>query len=129
MNKTNNTNKLIYPELSYKIIGVLIKVHNQLGPKFQEKHYQKAIEIEFKKENINFKAEKEVDLFYDKNLIGKYRFDFVIENKIILELKVAESLHADYKKQLLSYLRNSEYRLGILANFGKSRLEYKRYVN
>ena len=64
--------ELIYPELSYKIMGILFKVHNKLGSTYQEKYYQRAIETEFKKENINYEREKMVKIIYNQNTIGKY---------------------------------------------------------
>lgn len=131
MKNTNTTNigKLIYPDLSYKIIGCLINVHNHLGPCYQEKHYQRSLALEFKKQGLEFIQQKPLDLCYNKDKIGDYRFDFVVEDKVIIEIKVADSIHSNWVKQLLSYLKTSKYRLGILVNFGKSRLEYKRLVN
>jgi GxxExxY protein len=86
----NKINDLIYPELSYKIMGTLFKVHNKLGPKFQEKYYQRAIEIELKKQKIPFAREKVIKLEYENEKIGKYFIDFVIDGKIALEIKAAD---------------------------------------
>ncbi|MCR4324251.1 MAG: GxxExxY protein [Candidatus Curtissbacteria bacterium] len=74
-------NGLIYPDLSYRIMSVLFKVHNQLGPNFQEKYYQRAIEIEFKAEHISFNRERMVPLKYGGESIGRYFIDFVIGDK------------------------------------------------
>ena len=78
----NANGKLIYPELSYEIMGILYKVQNELGNKYQEKYYQRAIEIELKNRNIKYERELQVDLLYNDNRIGKYFLDFLIEEKI-----------------------------------------------
>ena len=76
--------ELIYPELSYKLMGILFKVHRKLGNVYQEKYYQRAIEVELKNNNLPYKKEVSVNLAYDQNNIGKYFLDFVIDNKICL---------------------------------------------
>ena len=78
------SNKLIYPELSFKLMGALFKVQNKLGSSYQEKYYQRAIATELKEQNIPFIREKEIILGYGNEGIGKYRLDFVIDNKIAL---------------------------------------------
>ena len=121
--------ELIYEDLSYKIIGIIFKVYNKLGYGYQEKYYQRAIAIELNKENLNFIREKEIKLSYQNENIGKYLLDFVIENKIILELKVANFFHPQDMKQILGYLKASELKLGILATITKEGIKYKRIVN
>lgn len=124
-----NNNELIYPDLSYKVVGILYKVHNELGNKYQEKYYQKAIAIEFKSNKINFEKEVLVDLLYEGNKIGKYFFDFLIENKIILEVKVTDRFKIADFKQISAYLKSKKIKLGILTNFRSQRLTYKRILN
>ncbi|MBI3290126.1 GxxExxY protein [Candidatus Microgenomates bacterium] len=84
---------LIYPELSYKIIGVLFKVHSELGNSYQEKYYQRAVEIELTGQGLSFNKEIAVDLSFADQKIGKYFLDFLIDDKIILELKAKPTLH------------------------------------
>ncbi len=124
-----NNNELIYPELSYKIIGILIKVHNELGNKYQEKYYQRATAIELKKNNIKFDKEVPVDLIYEGNKIGKYFFDFLIDNKIILELKTTDRFKISDYKQISAYLKSKKMKLGIIANFRSEKLTHKRIIN
>jgi len=121
--------ELIYPELSYKIMGILFKVHNKLGSTYQEKYYQRAIETEFKKENINYEREKMVKIIYNQNTIGKYFIDFIIENKIALEVKTDEFFRRKYLQQVLAYLNSTNLKLAILVNFKRNKLWYKRIVN
>ena len=121
--------KVIYPELSYQIVGLLYDVHNQLGNRYQEKYYQRAVEVKLKGKKISYKREIEVDLTIDNEKIGKYFLDFLIEDKLILELKVKPLLTKIDYKQIRAYLHSRKLKLGMLVNFYKERLEYKRILN
>jgi len=128
---TNFTNKekLIYPELSYILMGILFEVHNKLGTKYQEKHYQKAIEIKFKELNIPFKREVKVNVDFGKEKLGDFFIDFIVDNKIILEIKKVWKITQDDIKQVLRYLKATDLKLAIIANFKHQRLEYRRVLN
>lgn len=121
--------KVIYPDLSYKLMGVLFKVHRRLGNSYQEKYYQRAIELEFKNEQIPYDREFLVRLNYRDNNIGKYFLDFVIDGRIALEVKTVPFLRQEYLNQVLAYLDAAQLKLGIIANFRTNRLTYKRLVN
>lgn len=121
--------RLIYPELSYKIQGILFKVHNKLGSTRQEKHYQRAIEIELTDQGVSFQREKKVVLEYLGKRIGDYFVDFVIDDKIILELKAKDFYNSKDINQAISYLKTLNLRLGILANFRLDKLKYRRIIN
>jgi len=127
MNTHNN--KLVYPDLSYKIVGILFKVHNELGNKYQEKYYQRAIEVELKNQNIKYSKEIPVDLKYEKEKIGKYFLDFLIDDKVILEIKAIPRLRPRDFKQVLAYLKAMDFKLGIIANFRPERLTFHRVLN
>lgn len=120
--------ELIYPELSYQIMGILFEVHNKLGTKYQEKHYQRAIEIKLRSCNISFKREVKMAVEFEGVKIGDFYADFIIEDKIILETKTILNLSLDDVKQVLRYLEATQLKLGILANFKQPRLQYKRVV-
>lgn len=122
-------NKLIYKELSYKIVGILFKVHSELGNRYQEKYYQRAVEIELKKCGVKFQKEVVVNLEYDGEKIGKYFIDFVIENKIALELKAEPRLKRCDFKQVFAYLKSTGLKLGVIANFRTEKLGFKRVLN
>jgi len=125
-----NTNKrIIYADLSYKIMGALFNVHNKLGSSYQEKYYQRAIATEFQNQTIPFIREKEIMLGYGNQGIGKYLLDFIIDNKIALEIKTVPFLKDDFIRQLLAYLVSANLKLGIIANFRTQKLTYKRVVN
>ena len=128
---TNFTNKekLIYPEFSYIIMGILFEVHNKLGTKYQEKHYQRAIEIKLKELNIPYKREAKVNIEFGKEKLGEFFIDFIIDNKIILEIKKIWKITQDDIKQVLRYLKATKLRLAIIANFKHQRLEYRRVLN
>ena len=119
--------KLIYPELSYKIMGVLFAVHNELGPGHMEKHYQRAIRERFDKENIKYKEQVGIKV-NGSNSIGHYHADFVVENKIILEIKAAPRLTRDFVLQIIRYLKETDLELGILATFSRRNLIYRRIL-
>lgn len=120
--------KLIEPKLSYQIAGILFKVHNKLGPLYQEKYYQRAVEGELQTEKIPFEREKPVPIRYESRNIGRYCVDFVIDNKIVLEVKTLKYLHPKYVEQVLGYLNTLQIQLGIIANFKKDELELKRLI-
>ncbi len=121
--------KLVYPELSYKLIGIAFKIFNSLQYGHQEKYYQKAFEIELKKERINYEREKEVKLNYSGEKIGKYYLDFLIEDKIILELKVLADYRYKNLRQVLEYLLETNKKLAILVYFTSTGIKYRRIVN
>lgn len=119
----------LYQDESYKIIGVLFEVHKHLGKGFSEIVYKDAIEYEFKTSGIHFEREKEFTVSY-KDIILRHKFyaDFVVFDKIILEIKSVDCLNPKDISQCLNYLCVSEYRLALLANFNKSSLEHKRII-
>ena len=125
----SNMDSLVLPKLSYKIVGTLFKVHNELGPSLLEKHYQRAIEKEFIEQRINFKKEFSVDLKYKSENIGKYFLDFLVEGKVILETKAVKSYNPKFFKQVLSYLKVTKLPLAIMTNFRRERLMYRRVIN
>lgn len=129
MKQATANKQIVYPELSYKLMGALFKVHNKLGPNYQEKYYQRAIEAEFKKQNIKYKREKMIPLSYENESIGRYFIDFIIDNKIALEIKTDEFFRRKYLQQVLDYLSASKLKLAIIVNFRKGKLFYKRIVN
>jgi GxxExxY protein len=121
--------EVLYPELSYRIMDALFEVHNCLGPGFTEDVYEKAVVYEFANRGIPIEEQQPVQIYYKDKLMGIYRLDLVVDEKIILELKAVSELNDLFKQQLLSYLKASNLRLGILANFGSKRLGYCRIVN
>jgi len=121
--------ELIYKELSYEIMGCAFNVFKELGFGYREKYYQRALAEELKKAKIKFEKELAVKLWYDGKIIGKYKLDFLVENKIILEVKIAKDFYTKDIKQILSYLKAKNLRLGILIIVTKDGMKFKRVVN
>jgi GxxExxY protein len=122
-------NDLVYPALSYQIIGILFDVFNTLGFGYQEKHYQKALSIALKKAGLCFKEQIHIPLHYKTEKIGNYYLDFLIEEKIVLEIKKGNYFLKSNIDQIYSYLKATELKLGILANFTEKGVKYKRILN
>ena len=120
---------MVEKELSYKIVGILFEVHTKLGDSYQEKYYQRAVEKLLKREGLNYQKELKVDLMLDDEKIGIYFLDFLIEDRIVLELKAKYKFHPNDFKQVMAYLRRTGKELGILANFKANKLDYRRILN
>ena len=116
-------NNVLYPDLSYKLMEIVFEVHNQLGPGFTEDIYEKAVMYELSIQNIPYEQQQSIQVFYKGQNMGIYRLDFVIDGKIILELKAVSGLNDIFKQQLLSYLKATNLRLGIPVDFGAKRLD------
>ncbi|PIQ07136.1 MAG: GxxExxY protein [Candidatus Nealsonbacteria bacterium CG18_big_fil_WC_8_21_14_2_50_37_10] len=129
MRKLLRRKDLIYPELSYTVIGVLFEVYNNLGPGHKEKYYQKAMAVSLKETGLSFKEQVYSPIIFKERNIGEYYLDFLIENKIVLEIKSGEKFLKQNISQIYSYLKIENLKLGILANFTKEGLKFKRIVN
>ena len=116
-------------ELTYKIIGCAMKVHNNLGNGFQEVIYQRCLAIELEKAGINFGRELEQTIFYEGVEVGTRRADFVVENKVIVELKALIALEDVHLAQAKNYVVAYDFAKGLLINFGAKSLEYKLVFN
>ena len=125
------SNELIYRDECYKIVGALIEVHREKGCGFLESVYQECLEIEFDFLNIDAAPHQELRLFYrEKELKQKFIPDFICYNKIIVEIKACSSLVDEHRCQVINYLRATDYKLGLLVNFGSSKkLEWERFAN
>lgn len=121
--------RIVHKELSYKIVGILFSVHTQLGNRYQEKYYQRAIKEALKEQGLIYKKEIDVDLYYNNKKIGKYFLDFLIEDLVILEIKAVPVLRPKDFSQVLAYLSANNLELGILANFRPDKLIYERILN
>ena len=118
-----------YQEITKKIIGAAMKVHSGLGNGFQEVIYQRALAIEFTKENLQFAREFTMSIFYDGQIIGERRVDFLVEKIISVELKAKEILEPTHYAQARNYLEAYNLDVGMLLNFGNISLEFKRLEN
>jgi len=121
---------LIYKEEAYETVGICMEVHNELGPDLLEIVYKEAIEWELDNRFIHYEREKEFPVYYKKHLLRKkFNADFIVYDKIILEIKARESISNEDIAQTINYLKLSGCQLGLIVNFGRSKLEVKRLVN
>ena len=118
-----------YDNITYKINGCAMKVHNTLGNGFQEVIYQRCLAIEFEKANLNFARELEQDIFYEGIHVGTRRADFIVENDIIVELKAVINLEDMHLAQAKNYLVAYDKPIGLLINFGATSLQFKKVFN
>ena len=121
--------KLIFPRLSYKIVGLLFEVYNGMGSSHRESFYQKAISNLLSQKNINFKEQLATPILFKNKIVGRYYLDFLIEDKIILEIKTGERFLKRNIDQVYSYLTSKKLHLGIIANFTRSGVKFKRILN
>ena len=127
--QTVRRNDLLYPELSYRIIGILFTVFNNLGYQYQERYYQRAIRQILQEQKVVFREQVAAPIVFQGKSIGRYFFDFLIENRIILEIKRGDRFSPHDIKQTAAYLTLSGLRLVILARFSSHGLKYRRIVN
>ncbi len=121
--------ELIYKEEVYAIIGAAMEVQVNLGRGFLEPVYQEALAMEFDSRGIPYTEQKEMPIFYKGvKLCKQYLADFLVFEKIIVEIKAVEKLNNIHEAQLLNYLKASGIQLGLLINFNSSRLEWKRMI-
>ena len=119
---------ILYKELSFTVIGAAMEVHKILGPGFLEAVYQLALEKELALRRVPFQHQVELPVTYKGDLVGIYKADLIIDNKIVLEIKGISRLNGSHEAQALHYLAATGLQLAILINFGMSSLEYRRVV-
>lgn len=120
---------MIKDELTYKIIGCAMKVHNKLGNGFQEVIYQRCLAIEMERTGLVFGREVEQVIYYDDIVVGTRRADFIVENKVVVELKALIELEDVHLAQAKNYVVAYDFAKGLLINFGAKSLEYKLIFN
>ncbi|MGX1929023.1 GxxExxY protein [Flagellimonas sp. 2504JD4-2] len=121
--------EVLYKHESYFIIGLCMDIHTELGKGFNEAVYGEALEFELKENGVPYRKEMQYPIKYKGKLLKQNYFaDFVIDNKIILELKAVQMLTSSHVKQTLNYLAVSKLKLGLLINFGQDSLCYKRVL-
>ncbi len=123
-----NEEKILYKDLSYKIVGLAMEVHSKLGYGFLEKVYENAMMVLLRREGIHAKQQAPITVYFDGEVVGDYYADILVEDKIILELKAIEKIADAHRAQTLNYLKATGLRLAILLNFGKEKLKYERFV-
>mgnify|MGYP001558989965 FL=1 len=120
---------LFYPDESYKVVGCSFDVYNKLGGGHHEKFYQRALSQSFNEQKLNFKEQVYFPLKYNQQVVGRSFFDFLVEGKIIVEIKKGNNFSRSHIAQVLEYLKSSGLKLAILVNFGSDKVVFKRIVN
>src|SRR5579872_1674664 len=122
-------NTYLYSDLTYNIIRGLYNVYNTLGYGYREKEYQKAFAEELKKAGLMFVREMYCNIKYENSIIAKFYVDFVVENRVVVELKVADDFYKKDFDQVMTYLKTNNLSLGLLGIFTKQKVLIKRIIN
>ncbi|TVM04146.1 MAG: GxxExxY protein [Candidatus Brocadia sp. WS118] len=125
---STNEDKILYKDLSYKIVGLAMQVHNKLGYGFLEKVYENALMVLFRREGVQSKQQAPITVYFEGEVVGDYYADILVEEEIILELKSSEGIIDAHRAQTLNYLKATKLQLAIILNFGNEKLEYERIV-
>ncbi len=120
---------LLHKDLSYKIVGIAMQVHRELGFGFLEKVYENAMMVLFRKESIRAVQQAPVTVSFRNEVVGEYFADILVDGKIVLELKSVAKITEAHRAQSLNYLKATGMKLAIVLNFGKESLEYERLVH
>ncbi|MCW9707048.1 GxxExxY protein [Fodinibius salsisoli] len=118
-----------YSDITGAIIGSAMEVHSDLGNGFPEVIYQRSLAIELKNNGINFNREVSMPLYYKGKSVGKRRADFLVEEKVLVELKAISEINETHYNQILNYLTAFQLEIGLLINFGENSLNFKRFIN
>ncbi|MFH1228637.1 MAG: GxxExxY protein [Planctomycetota bacterium] len=121
-------NKFKHGDISYQILNAAFEVHNALGCGFLEKVYENALIYELQLRGIKVTQQKDATVYYKSKTVGIYTADLIVENKVIIELKVAQEITKIHQAQLLNYLKATGCEVGLILNFAKPKLEYERMV-
>lgn len=119
----------LYSDVTEKIIGICMKIHSTIGKGFPEYIYQRALEIELQRTQFTFQREKEWNVYYEGIQIGKRRIDFIVNDKVLIELKALSNFEPAHYNQVINYLQVFQLPIGLLINFGKDSLEFRRFTN
>ncbi|WP_299987675.1 GxxExxY protein [uncultured Pontibacter sp.] len=118
-----------FDDITFKIIGSAMKVHNMIGSGFQEVIYQRCLAMELRKAGLNFEREKDQKIFYDGVEVGTRRADFIVEDSVVVELKAIINLEDIHLAQAKNYTVAYNFPVGLLINFGALSLQYKKVFN
>ncbi len=116
-----------HKEITYKIIGAAMKIHNDLGAGYKEDVYEKALEAALSSSNLKVKRQYPVEVYYEGSLVALFYIDLFVEDKVIVELKsLSHPITNDEKAQVINYLKATKAKVGLILNFAPNKLEYKR---
>lgn len=119
---------MLYQELTRAIIGCGFEVSNELGVGFLESVYEKALVVALRGAGLNAKCQEPIEVYFRGRGVGEFFADIVVEEKVIVELKVVKGLVPVHEAQVINYLKATEIEVGLLMNFGNPKLEYRRFT-
>lgn len=120
--------KFLYKDLSYKLIGCFYDVYNELGPAHKEQIYHESLKIVFEEKCIEYQSKPKIPMSFHKVRVGVYEPDFIIDDKIIVEIKSLLNIPKVFEKQLFYYLKGTKFKLGFLVNFGNEQIDIRRRI-
>lgn len=124
-----NMTELLHKELVYDIVGCAMEAHSELGPGFLESVYEEALTILFQEKGFQYEQQKSLKIkFRGENLKKQFTADLIVDDKVIVELKAVAQMKNIDEAQLINYLKATGLKVGLLLNFGKEKLEWKRFV-
>ena len=118
----------LYKDLTYNMRGAFYEVYNTLGPGFKEDIYHRALAKEFRARELPYTEQTRLSIRYKDEVVGIYQPDFIVDNKIIVEIKSLIQMPSVFEMQLFYYLKGTDYRLGFLVNFGGNKLDIRRRI-
>ena len=124
----NKEAEFLYRDLSYRLVGCFYEVYNELGPAHKEQIYHNALRFAFEKAAINYKSKQRLEILFKEQIVGTYEPDFIIEDKIIVEIKSVLIIPSVFEQQLFYYLKGTQYNVGYLVNFGSEKIDIRRRV-
>lgn len=119
---------LIHKEITHEILSSAFEVSNQLGVGFLEKVYENALKVELEQRGLRVETQKRIVISYKGEVVGTYMIDLLVEGKVIIEVKNAENIIPNYKAQLMNYLKATGIKVGLIINFGKTKVQFERII-
>jgi GxxExxY protein len=123
----NTRQPLLYGDLTQKVIGAAFDVHNSLGKGLNERVYENALSVRLRDLGLSVEQQKVLPVYFDNHKVGEQIVDLVVDERVIVETKAVHRLLKNHEAQLLGYLKNTQFQLGLLMNFG-SRVQFKRLI-
>lgn len=122
-------NSLVHGGITGEIIGAAMEVHTKLGPGFVESVYDEALAVELGLKKLRFEHQKEIPVFYKERQVKQFYCDFLVEGKVVVEVTAIKELAEINRLQVINYLKAGGFEVGLLLNFGRKSLDYKRFIN
>jgi GxxExxY protein len=126
--QTTDSPALLHADITYRVIGLAMEVHNKLGAGFLEKVYENALMVALRREGIRAEQQVPIKIHFENVVVGDYVADILIEDKLILELKAVETVTPIHRAQVINCLKATGVRLALILNFGNPKLQHERLV-